>query len=177
MNWRGWQIVPQVGVSGFRIDLGIRHPDHGGLYLAGIECDGATYHSSATARDRDKVREQVLCGLGWTILRVWSTDWWFDAEEAIERLDSALNDAGGIERAGLCGEPNLSIVTEGDTSADSALSRWRNRCDCHQLMLKKGAPDEKKMSGQASRLPCNLISTSGGQLTRTKLTSRLYFRG
>jgi restriction endonuclease-like protein/uncharacterized protein DUF3320 len=120
---RGWQIVPQVGVSGFRIDLGIRHPDHGGLYLAGIECDGATYHSSATARDRDKVREQVLRGLGWTILRIWSTDWWFNAEEAIERLDLALNDALTLSRAGAVSktpEPNSPLITEGDTSADSA---------------------------------------------------------
>jgi very-short-patch-repair endonuclease len=118
---RGWQIVPQVGVSGFRIDLGIRHPDRGGLYLAGIECDGATYHSSAP-RDRDKVREQVLCGLGWTILRVWSTDWWFNAEEGIERLDAALNDALMLSRAGAVSkapEPNVPlIVTEADTSAD-----------------------------------------------------------
>ena len=90
---RGWQVVPQVGVSGYRIDLGIRHPGQAGLYLAGVECDGATYHSSATARDRDKVREQVLRGLGWNILRVWSTDWWFNAEEAIERLHATLNEA------------------------------------------------------------------------------------
>jgi very-short-patch-repair endonuclease len=96
---RGWQIVPQVGVSGFRIDLGIRHPDHAGLYLAGIECDGATYHSSATARDRDKVREQVLRGLGWNILRIWSTDWWFNAAETIERIDAALNTALETSRA------------------------------------------------------------------------------
>jgi very-short-patch-repair endonuclease len=120
---RGWQIVPQVGVSGFRIDLGVRHPEHGGLYLAGIECDGATYHSSATARDRDKVREQVLRGLGWTILPVWSTDWWFNAEEAIERLDLALNDALTLSRAEAASKaPELKaprIVTEEDTSADS----------------------------------------------------------
>ncbi|HEY4202633.1 MAG TPA: DUF3320 domain-containing protein [Devosiaceae bacterium] len=89
---RGWQIVPQVGISGFRIDLGIRDPDRPGTYLAGIECDGATYHSSATARDRDKVREQVLRGLGWTILRVWSTDWWFDPAGAAERLHVALTE-------------------------------------------------------------------------------------
>ena len=55
-----------------------------------MECDGATYHSSATARDRDKVREQVLRGLGWNILRVWSTDWWFDAAGCAERLHSSL---------------------------------------------------------------------------------------
>jgi hypothetical protein len=103
-------------VSGFRIDLGIRHPDHGGLYLAGIECDGATYHSSATARDRDKVREQVLWGLGWTILRVWSTDWWFNAEEAIERLVLALNDALTLSRAEAVSNAPL-LATEGDTAA------------------------------------------------------------
>lgn len=96
---RGWHVVPQVGVSGYRIDLGIKHPDHAGSYLAGIECDGATYHSSATARDRDKVREQVLTGLGWIILRVWSTDWWFNAAEAVERLHDALNAALEKSRA------------------------------------------------------------------------------
>lgn len=87
---RGWRIVPQVGISGFRIDFGIRHPDLAGTFLAGIECDGATYHRSATARDRDKVREQVLRGLGWNILRVWSTDWWFDATGCAERLHGSL---------------------------------------------------------------------------------------
>ncbi|HVW54913.1 MAG TPA: DUF3320 domain-containing protein [Rhizobiaceae bacterium] len=86
----GWQVIPQVGISGFRIDLGIRHPDLPGTYLAGIECDGATYHSSATARDRDKVREQVLRGLGWNIVRVWSTEWWFDAKACSERLHAKL---------------------------------------------------------------------------------------
>jgi very-short-patch-repair endonuclease len=94
---RGWTIVPQVGISGFRIDLGVRHPDLAGAYLAGVECDGATYHRSATARDRDKVREQVLRGLGWNILRVWSTDWWFDPAGCAERLhadlDSLLSDS------------------------------------------------------------------------------------
>lgn len=88
---RGWMVVPQVGISGFRIDLGIRHPDLAGAYLAGVECDGATYHGSATARDRDKVREQVLRGLGWNILRVWSTDWWFDAAGCAERLHASLD--------------------------------------------------------------------------------------
>lgn len=88
---RGWVVVPQVGISGFRIDLGVRHPDLAGAYLAGVECDGATYHSAATARDRDKVREQVLTGLGWNILRVWSTDWWFDAVGCASRLHEQLD--------------------------------------------------------------------------------------
>ena len=90
LEQRGWVVVPQVGISGFRIDLGIRHPDRGGAFLAGVECDGASYHSAATARDRDKVREQVLTGLGWNMLRVWSTDWWHDANGCANRLHDAL---------------------------------------------------------------------------------------
>src|SRR5258708_5909841 len=59
-----WEIHPQVGVSFFRVDLGVVHPDFPGRYLAGVECDGATYHRSATARDRDRLREMLLNGLG-----------------------------------------------------------------------------------------------------------------
>lgn len=86
----GWTVIPQIGVSGFRIDLGIVHPDRPGAFLAGIECDGATYHRAATARDRDKVREQVLRGLGWEILRVWSPDWWHDRDGVSARLREDL---------------------------------------------------------------------------------------
>ncbi|MFT5028512.1 MAG: very-short-patch-repair endonuclease [Candidatus Binatia bacterium] len=87
---KGWEVVPQVGVSRFRIDLGVVHPKRPGDFLVGVECDGATYHSGATARDRDKVRASVLEGLGWTLLRVWSTDWFVDQEREIEQLDAAL---------------------------------------------------------------------------------------
>ncbi len=94
---RGWTPVPQIGVSRFRIDLGIVHPDRPGDFLAGVECDGASYHSAATARDRDKVREAVLSGLGWQLVRIWSTDWWIDAAGALDRLDAALQ--GILERS------------------------------------------------------------------------------
>jgi hypothetical protein len=86
----GWQIIPQVGVSCFRIDLGIVHPDRPGDFLAGVECDGPTYCRFATARDRDKVRASVLGGLGWQVLRVWSTDWWVDAPGSSQRLHAEL---------------------------------------------------------------------------------------
>ena len=104
LELRGWRVVPQVGVSGFRVDLGICHPDHAGIYLAGVECDGATYHRSATARDRDKLREQVLRGLGWTIFRVWSTDWWFTPQETIELLHADLENALADSRAARAAE-------------------------------------------------------------------------
>ncbi|EQD53671.1 DNA helicase related protein [mine drainage metagenome] len=88
---RGWETHPQIGVSRFRIDLGIVHPDRPGDYLVGVECDGATYHSAATARDRDKVRSEILRGLGWRLIRVWSTDWWVDRNSALERLHDAIS--------------------------------------------------------------------------------------
>lgn len=86
----GWVVHTQVGVSAFRIDLAVVHPDAPGRYLAGVECDGASYHRSATARDRDRLREMVLTDLGWRIQRVWSTEWWHDADVAAARLHAAL---------------------------------------------------------------------------------------
>jgi very-short-patch-repair endonuclease len=112
----GWTVVPQVGISGFRIDFGIRNPDLAGAYLAGIECDGAAYHASATARDRDKVREQVLTGLGWNILRVWSTDWWFDAAGCAGRLQASL------ER--LLEESRARRAADADAKMDDVPTHW-----------------------------------------------------
>jgi very-short-patch-repair endonuclease len=87
---KGWDIHPQIGVSAYRVDLGVVHPGKPGIYLAGIECDGAMYHSSSYARERDKIRQSVLEGLGWTLFRVWSTDWWTNKTKATEDLHAKL---------------------------------------------------------------------------------------
>jgi very-short-patch-repair endonuclease len=71
----GYKVQAQVGMSGFYIDIGVIHPSDEGRFLCGIECDGATYHSSRSARDRDRLRQQILEGRGWSIYRIWSTDW------------------------------------------------------------------------------------------------------
>jgi very-short-patch-repair endonuclease len=83
----------QVGCSGFRLDLAVVDPRAPGRYLLGVECDGATYHSSATARDRDRLRQEVLEGLGWRICRVWSTDWLRDRAGQVLRVLAALENA------------------------------------------------------------------------------------
>jgi very-short-patch-repair endonuclease len=98
LSGRGWRVQTQIGASSFRIDLGVIDPDAPGRYLAGIECDGATYHRSVTAKDRDKLREQVLRGLGWEILRVWSTDWWIDPDSILDKLDADLREIQGRRR-------------------------------------------------------------------------------
>ena len=88
---KGWIVHPQVGCSGYRIDMAIVHPHQPGAYILGIECDGATYHSLPTARDRDRLRQLVLEGLGWTLHRVWSTDWWNDPDREVQKLEMAIN--------------------------------------------------------------------------------------
>lgn len=87
---KGWEVHPQVGVSGYRIDIGVVDPRAPGRYLLGVECDGRTYHSGATARDRDRLRQHVLEGLGWTLHRIWSTDWWLNPEEPMRKLLAKL---------------------------------------------------------------------------------------
>jgi very-short-patch-repair endonuclease len=88
---RGFTVHRQVGCGGYRIDIAIADPARGGKYLLGIECDGATYHSAATARDRDRLRQAVLEGLGWRLVRVWSADWVRDREKQVRRILSALD--------------------------------------------------------------------------------------
>ena len=82
----GYEPVPQVGVKGFRIDIGVKHPDYPDGYIAGIEVDGATYHSSPQARDRDKIRQDILESQGWKIYRIWSTDWFEDPDKETEKM-------------------------------------------------------------------------------------------
>ncbi|MCD8295617.1 MAG: DUF4011 domain-containing protein [Clostridia bacterium] len=89
----GYEAITQVGCSGFRIDMAIRHPKHSGEFVLGIECDGATYHSSRTARERDRLRQDVLEEMGWTIYRIWSTDWIKNTVAEKKRLINAVEEA------------------------------------------------------------------------------------
>lgn len=87
---KGYQINIRVGCMGYRIDLGVRDPDREGCYLLGVECDGPTYFGARGARDRDRLRQQVLEGLGWRLHRVWSTDWLHDPHGELARIERAI---------------------------------------------------------------------------------------
>lgn len=97
----GFLADPQVGSAGFRIDIGVRHPDKPGTYLLAVECDGATYHSALWARERDRLRQDVLEHLGWRFHRIWSTDWFYNRRAEIERLRAALVTAREIADQGV----------------------------------------------------------------------------
>ncbi|MBF2754715.1 MAG: DUF4011 domain-containing protein [Gammaproteobacteria bacterium AqS3] len=88
----GFTAEPQIGVSGYFIDIGVKHPSCPHGYLLGVECDGASYHSSKSARERDRLRQQVLEGLGWRFHRIWSTNWFANPQREFEKLKQAIND-------------------------------------------------------------------------------------
>jgi very-short-patch-repair endonuclease len=91
LSEHGFECDCQVGVSGFFIDLAVKCPQHPGRYLMGIECDGATYHSAKSARDRDRLRQEILESMGWKIRRIWSTDWFANPHKALKVIISELH--------------------------------------------------------------------------------------
>jgi very-short-patch-repair endonuclease len=107
----GYDVEAQVGCSGFRVDLGVKTPGKPGRFILGVECDGAAYHSTHTARDRDRLRQEVLETLGWRIYRVWSPAWIRRRASEVTKLKKVLAEA---EREAEVPEDRPSVSTVGD---------------------------------------------------------------
>ena len=90
---QGIEMVPQYGVSGYRLDFAVQHPENPGRFIMAIEADGASYHSSETARDRDRIRQAHLERLGWKFHRIWSTEWFRNKESEIYLATQAVQEA------------------------------------------------------------------------------------
>ncbi len=89
---RGYLVDAQVGCQNYRIDLAIKDPRDPSRYLLAVECDGATYHTGYSARVHDRLRQQVLEGLGWNVFRIWSTDWWRSLDQELQFLDKRIQE-------------------------------------------------------------------------------------
>jgi very-short-patch-repair endonuclease len=133
LRTKGWVVDAQVGCSGYRIDLAVKNPDRAGEYLCGIECDGAAYHSARTARDRDRLREQVLRRLGWTIHRVWSSDWWYEPEKVLSTLDARLSELRDAAQARGTDPLSLGNTNPLEPPADT-------QAEPPRIRAKEGAP-------------------------------------
>lgn len=137
----GVPVVAQLGASSYWIDFAAQHPRQPGRYVLAIECDGASYHSSATARDRDRLRQEQLERLGWRFHRIWSGDWFADRERALERVIVAYKEAvadadrgvlkpPGSARGGWHSESPASSRTHADQTPGPArgprprITRW-----------------------------------------------------
>ncbi|RZK46874.1 MAG: DUF3320 domain-containing protein, partial [Hymenobacter sp.] len=107
---RGYVVRPQVGSQGFYLDLAVVDPDQPGRYVLGIECDGAMYHSARSARDRDRLRQQVLEAVGWRLHRIWSTDWFRNPAAEADRAVAAIEAARRL--AALDQPEELEVIAE-----------------------------------------------------------------
>jgi transcription elongation GreA/GreB family factor len=112
---KGYSVRPQLGVAGYFIDMVVKHPVRPGEYIAAIECDGASYHSGAAVRDRDRIRQEILEGLGWKgkIWRIWSTDWFRNPSREIQKLIAFLD-----ERMKECDLEPTPLMEEGVQEED-----------------------------------------------------------
>lgn len=110
LTQEGLHLVPQWGVSHYRLDFAVQHPERQGEFVLAIECDGASYHSAPTARDRDRLRQQQLEMLGWRFHRIWSTEWFRNPAAETQRAVRAYQDA--LSRAGVPSLPQRSEPVE-----------------------------------------------------------------
>ena len=134
----GYECEPQLGVAGFFLDIAVRNPHKQGHFLLAIECDGATYHSAKSARDRDRLRQDILEGLGWEVCRIWSTDW-FDNPDA--QLKPILS--------------RLAQLTEKYAEDEVVLSA--PKADAETVILNTHvSPDEKISTNSTKSIPLSL---------------------
>ena len=90
---KGYECQTHVGVAGVFIDLAVVDPSEPGRYLVGVVCDGNAYKTARTARDRDRLRDQVLQGQGWTLHHLWCWDWFQRPAEQLQKLVDAIEAA------------------------------------------------------------------------------------
>ncbi len=132
----GFDVSSQIGCSGYRIDLAIKHPKRKGEYILGIECDGAQYHSSIFARDRDKVRQAVLERLGWNIHRIWSEDWLRNRSHEIDKIKNKVD---GLLKSGGSSQPvekaTFKEIDDVDNSEEVSLDQQYERYQMADLPL------------------------------------------
>ena len=149
---RGLKIEPQVGVAGYFIDLAVCHPEKQGRYLLGVECDGATYHSAKSARDRDRLRQMNLENLGWQIHRIWSTDWFKNKKAEVEKVVKLYNQ--------LISHPENSFLeTSPDISADSPseMGGMEDRAMINQYIEKFAAPFSPGQRAREEPVPEKIV--------------------
>jgi very-short-patch-repair endonuclease len=131
----GLGLEAQFGSSGYRIDFAVKHPEQPGRMVLAIECDGASYHSAPSARDRDRLRQEQLERLGWTFHRIWSQDWFTNKQREVERavaayeaaLEVASSTQGSTARTGLVPASDADAVAVVDVGAPPDLSHLSSR--------------------------------------------------
>jgi hypothetical protein len=185
---RGYDVVTTVGQLGYRIDLAVRDPERPGRFALGIECDGARYHESKVARDRDRLRHEVLEGLGWRLHRIWGRSWYARRQSEITRLVDAVEAArreGPLALAGRAAAGASSRSGDADAEPDvveddapeievidlDAPPEWAEPYELARLVVdRRTAIDAPSSRDAMARLMVELVRVEGpisdGLLTR-----------
>jgi very-short-patch-repair endonuclease len=146
----GIPLIPQYGCSGYWIDFAAQHPTRRGQMVLAIECDGATYHSSATARDRDRLRQEHLERLGWTFHRIWSQDWFYHHETETSRALAAYQAAVTAADDGHRQPASATPAVDQSTSAVVNHGGLAHRSGPCPIWTQRGSIDEYSMSELAT---------------------------
>jgi len=161
----GLVVHQQVGCAGYRLDLAVVDPEDPDRYLLGIECDGAMYYSAPVARDRDRLRQQILEGLGWNIYRIWSTDWYRNRDESLNRLFMAIQEAREGKK-----KPEVELIEEETLVEEEAppVPVEVNLEDmipayqlCRDLELTKDKPLHEKLPQEVAPAMRRVVDTEG----------------
>jgi len=167
LRGKGYEVEPQLGVAGFRFDLGVKHPDHQSGYLAAIECDGATYHSGVSVRDRDRIRQEILESLGWKgrIWRIWSTDWFRNPFAETQRMVDFLE---SLKRQPIPDEYQSDLTTE-DSPDVPPISVATPALTAETLILED---DKEDLEIEVGDLVTYAPATSPAEVRQIQLTAK-----
>lgn len=151
----GYEVVPQLGVAGFRIDIAVKHPKRPTWYVAAIECDGASYHSGVSVRDRDRIRQEILESMGWEgrIWRIWSTDWFRNPRHEANRMLDFLRRAVGKE------VPEVYVDAEEDFAVELELAQHTDTAKTSQTATRTSEP-KTKAEAPPSQASLNLAEST-----------------
>lgn len=174
----------QVGSAGFKIDIGVRHPDKPSQYLVAVECDGAAYHSALWARERDRLRQAVLENLGWKFHRIWSTDWFHNRKREIERLKDILDSTRNTESSILPSPPmNIALAHPIGVEPENIVTEFINlkhlvlEAPTYQRFtideVKSGEPHETPIIELASLI--NIIVEVEGPIHKDEVARRVSY--
>ncbi len=182
----GHEVHCQVGTARFIIDLAVVDQARPGRYLLGIECDGASYHSSRSARDRDRIREAVLRDRGWKMHRIWSTDWFHRPGEQLRRVADAIErarvetqaDEGGGDEAGETKPADLDPACEIERSEPVAeedagqVETWASPYVEADIDVPSGTPIHETSPALLAEIVARVIEIEG-PVHRDEVTRRM----
>lgn len=153
----GFLVKRQIGCGGYRLDLALASPSRPGRYVLGVECDGATYHRHATARDRDRLRQFVLEELGWKICRIWSTSWYRNPKREIEKVKTAFKAAADADlarerTASVRAEPPVPPTPKRPSESDAPRDDARRVPDPARKPVTSGASKAPPLNGNLAEV-------------------------